>query len=1615
MSDYNSTATTTLYVNGKPAEQELQRLKKRAEDLEDALLQAWKSGDTAAQKSLKKAISETKRQIRTIQSEMVNVEQTLKRIDKATPNELRRALRQLKSNLDNIERGSRAWDEHQRKIKAVKEELAKINNESKAVHGNLWDRFAKKMFDWGAAIQTVMATVTGITMTARKAVQAYADMEQEMANVRKYTGMAAEQVERLNDDFKKMDTRTSREGLNQLAQEAGRLGMQSQEDVLGFVRAADKINVALDELGDGATLTLSKLTDIFGDRERLGVEQSLLSVGSVINELSQNCTASAPYLAEFASRMGGVGAQAGMTIQQIMAFGAVLDSNDQKVEASSTALSQVLVRLYQDPAKYAKVAGLDIKQFSDLLKQDANAALIQLLDSLQKVGGMDVLSPMFKDMGENGSRAIQALSTLAAHIDEVKSQQQVANEAFEEAISIDKEFNVQNNTVQAGLEKAKKNFNEMAVALGERLAPVMRYAITSSSALMRVVATVVDFLVKYKGTLTTLTLAIVGYNVAVKLSNAANFTLLRTYTLKMTLLRGQILLYKAVAVVMVETKAAALALRTAYFYLTGNIVKMKYALSELQLLMMKSNPWGLAAAAVAALIGLIVKLIPKQNEFTKSMKETIATANGMNTEFQKEQHELDVLWGKLKAARKGTDEYKSVKDAILKQYGAYLSGLIDENGEITNLAAAYDRLTLSIRRSARERGIAAAREKAEESYYAETEKNLNRLQEALEKSGVNAVQASEIVAKVSQFIVSGTPIDKKTIAMLGFANGSGSTWNSIKAIFGGGEIKGIINDLVDNRKTFQSSSRTFDAMQDAAHPLRNVATDRLMRQINALDKKIEENNKRLGKGESQLDIVTVVYKAGEKLGKEKWLKQSDAIKLRDQLRDELAYRTGSSGKSGQSGETTTGNGYTGVVNTSGGGRSERPGRSGHEDKFAAENDWREREIALNKIAWRQGEKNYEEYQNRLLEIAVLYEEKRLEHTDLTENERLNIQALKLDAERKQVEQWHEFTLEDEDRYYKTRVMELQGMYAQGGIEAEAYNGKLKEYELEHLRMVEQITKNRAEARIREWEEAVKSSAELMKEYQGNVDLLNRPVVDAYELTKKGWSGNPKEPGTGEVATVYSSQYGIEDSEGKVREILVTPILPDGSVLSEKELEDYINNKLQGASDILAADEKRIVIAVDVDPDGSAGQRLHELQEYYYAPQPGPESIDEAFYEQYLKAHEEYQKKLIQDQEEKQKQYQQNLQRHAEKMKEVWNQYFVTEKEKRASEYEAAKSLVDQAYQEEIAKEGYTAEEKLEIERRYQAALRELKKKFLDENQGDKKLEDWAGEALDKIFGEGTWDEYGQVVMSMYNSIASAFDSLNKMAEAENQIRISRLEKYYEREISMAEGNAYKVQQLERRKERQIAKIKADSAKKQYAQQVMAAIAGTATAAINAYASAAKEHWLLGAVAAAMAVAAGSIQIAAIRKQQQASLAQGYAEGGFTPKGRPDEPVGVVHAGEWVASQRLLQNPQARAAIETLDYAQRNNAYGVIEQADVTRQLSAPTVIAGAASDGAMMNAIVTVAAVLGRYSDTMQKLGDRLNEPFVTINTITGDAGQKKAQDDYISLMNNTLPKNKRK
>lgn len=179
-------------------------------------------------------------------------------------------------------------------------------------------------------------------------------------------------------------------------------------------------------------------------------------------------------------------------------------------------------------------------------------------------------------------------------------------------------------------------------------------------------------------------------------------------------------------------------------------------------------------------------------------------------------------------------------------------------------------------------------------------------------------------------------------------------------------------------------------------------------------------------------------------------------------------------------------------------------------------------------------------------------------------------------------------------------------------------------------------------------------------------------------------------------------------------------------------------------------------------------------------------------------------------------------------------------------------------------------------------------------------------------------------------------------------------------------------------------------------------------------------YILAPIAASMAVAAGMLQVAAIKKQQQASAAQGYAEGGFNGRGKKYEPAGIVHKGEWVASQALVNSPVARPMIDALDYAQRTNTIGALRSMDVSRSISpTPTpsqtvIVQQVQSPEAQADAAATIAA-MREYANVMRQLKQRLDEPFVTVNTVAGDKGIKQAQEDYDKLIRNKTPKSRRK
>ena len=721
---------TRILLNSEQATKEITKLEKKVEELKRKRQDALEAGDTKSWAKLNKEVDKYEKKLDSTRGRLDSINKTLNNMSTAGPKQLKDTIRDINNLLSSgaIERGSIQWKALTASLKEAKTELKEIEGETKAAT-SAWGKFTKFLNDSWGGLTMLIGTVAGISMTVRKTVQDYAKMEEAMADTRKYTGLADAAIRELNEDLKKMDTRTSREELNQLAGTAGRLGITSKAAIMEFVDAANQIKVALgDDLGEGAIDNVGKLAMAFGEDERMGLRGAMLATGSAVNELAQNSSAKAGYLVDFTARVAGFGKQLGLTQAQIMGFGAVMDENLLRDEMAATAFGNMLTKMQTDTEKFARIAGMDVKAFTDLLNRDANAAILALADNMKKVDPQSMMK-MLDDMGLDGARAVGVLSTMVDKIDDVRERQQLATKAYQEATSVGNEYRVMNNTVEASIDKCKKQFQEMAVELGEKLVPIVKYTISSTSLIVKGLSAILDFGYQNIAMITKLAVVLAEYVAIKKLhylwtqrTVVISKAQLALDTLDRTLTSVRITLLKALVVARMANNGA---------------ITKTIALQRILNLVFAKNPIGAVVTVVAALtLGLwkLVDAIQGANKEKRLMNEIYDTAA---EKIAEEKSELNRL---LRVARDENAQLDKRKEAIerLNSIIPGYNGQLDETtGKYTENATALAAYNSLLREKYR---LEAAEDKMKELEKERFKKELEyekKLQESYDREEAN--------------------------------------------------------------------------------------------------------------------------------------------------------------------------------------------------------------------------------------------------------------------------------------------------------------------------------------------------------------------------------------------------------------------------------------------------------------------------------------------------------------------------------------------------------------------------------------------------------------------------------------------------------------------------------------------------------------------------------------------------------------------------------------------------------------------------------------------------------------------------------------------------------------
>lgn len=444
-----------ITANAAVAKKVMEELQQRIDGIKQkmaALDVTTKQGQREFNKLKKELVSYNSAVTQNITNEE-RVKHAIDNLSKTSLRELRAALSSAKTILGKTFADDPGLKKKQQDVKALQNQIDKLTG---SVHkqGGAWSTAMKNLTAYVglfAMFNKAKELVTG-------AIKKNLEYSGSLTDIRKVSGLTMEQVKQLSTELSKIDTRTSVEGLARLAYEGSKLGMSKYgvEGLASFVRAADKINVAIgEEMGEEALPALSKMVEVMGLIPKMGIEKAMLATGSAMFKLSTTSTATSNDIVEFAKRLTGVARTAGITTDQLLALGSASSSMMLMPEVASTAFGKFIVALQKNHNLIAKELGIPDETIKNLYATGhAMDAMVLVFEKMKQKGNMNALGEIFKPLGSEGQRLVTAMVTMAKNVDILKDHLYESEEAFREATAVGKEYSMQQQSAIGILDRA---------------------------------------------------------------------------------------------------------------------------------------------------------------------------------------------------------------------------------------------------------------------------------------------------------------------------------------------------------------------------------------------------------------------------------------------------------------------------------------------------------------------------------------------------------------------------------------------------------------------------------------------------------------------------------------------------------------------------------------------------------------------------------------------------------------------------------------------------------------------------------------------------------------------------------------------------------------------------------------------------------------------------------------------------------------------------------------------------------------------------------------------------------------------------------------------------------
>lgn len=664
-------------------------------------------------KQLKQSATQLKAILDGVDKELIDIKNLLQpqNLKKASLDQLKQAAAQLEKEMAKLNRDTQDYINKKNQLAAVKGEIERATG-AVHKHSSAWQTTLRNMSAYFGAFQLFSMAIQKVQAFFRLNLK----FSDQLADIRKVSGLAMSEINDLANSLAKLDTRTTIQELNEIAYAGAKLGMgkYGTAGLEQFVRAANQVNVALKEdLGADALTALSKITEVMGLIPKMGVEKSMLAVGSAMFQLSATSTATSNNIVEFSKRLTGMARTAGITTDQLLALGSASDAMYLMPEVASTAFNKLITSLQTKHNLIEKELQIEPGTINNLYSAGKTMdAIVLIFEKMREKGNMNALQGVFKDLGSEGARLVNVMVTMSKNVDILKDHLKTSEEAFTSATAVTNEYNIQQETANAYMERAS-NIWEKAFINPEGVDNVKE-------------------------------LAKAWYDTAVSMtSNATTMQSMKTtmymiagaakILIQMLPLLLRLLMFYGIAAAIQKVYLGFIAFRTALQGATTAQMALNAA--------MKANVFAIVISLAATLVSYLVDMAIAGNKAAKAFDDIADCEKEATEASAAERAELKRLYD---ATQDVTRSEKDRLDAIAemrKLYPDYFKDLSDEEILTGNAADAYARLTEEI--------INAAKARAYEKKIQELSEENVKIEDEIEEAEERRKTAQQREAKAS--------------------------------------------------------------------------------------------------------------------------------------------------------------------------------------------------------------------------------------------------------------------------------------------------------------------------------------------------------------------------------------------------------------------------------------------------------------------------------------------------------------------------------------------------------------------------------------------------------------------------------------------------------------------------------------------------------------------------------------------------------------------------------------------------------------------------------------------------------------------------------------------------